>query len=140
MSVITVKIQPIGRPHISSRIYGEELLQNICDKNNIVFGQIGMIKWNFNKKSFQSMPMETVSHSIRNLRLEDGWMVGDVYPTDNVSGIILINKIKHNEVGFRMAGIGSLGIGNIVTSYDLHSIHACDLKEEQTCQEKGIEL
>ncbi|MGZ8924591.1 MAG: hypothetical protein ACXW2E_01780 [Nitrososphaeraceae archaeon] len=94
----TVQIQIIDKPNKNKRIYPKELIQNLIiqyrDKD--IRGTIGI------PNSFSEWLDENSSHIIRNLRIEEDYLVGDVTILDTPLGSILSSIL--DKMDFRLVG------------------------------------
>jgi hypothetical protein len=116
--VMTVNILKADEPNGNGRIYPLEALQRCVEKSQAgpVLGALGCPEGT-------TVDLNTLSHTVHNLRIQDGYLVGDVQVIKTPYGSMLSNPEVFNNVDFRPRGIGAIENG-VVTNYQLISIDA----------------
>lgn len=109
-----IKILKIGEPNLNGRVYNEDCFNGITES----YGQIGMSPMELMGK----LSLESISHKITNIHIEDGWLVGDLSILETPKGILLKTLIENPACGFRPAGFGNIDDKGIVSNYTLTSI------------------
>lgn len=117
--MLVARIVQADRPTADNRTYSLSILQEIVDQNNdkLVYGQLGF-------PDGGSIDLTTVSHVVRNLRIETDWLVGDVEILGTPAGKTLTTMIDELPIRFRMAGYGKVNEDSSVTNFIIHSICA----------------
>jgi len=112
MILIGEKIQQLNVPNKNKQIYLTETMRRALNNPRLrlgVSGRLGMP--NPDKFSFQHLSIidylrvaeDTRSHVTTNLRIEDGWLVGDVEVLDTPQGSILKDIMEVQKMIFRLA-------------------------------------
>lgn len=101
MSPRTVKIQSVGVPNMNNRVYSEQTLRSAIEScKGSVFGHLGMVAG--------GPELARVSHRVDNLRIEDGFLVGDVIELDTPAGRALLDmEERFGPFDFRLSGTGT---------------------------------
>lgn len=130
-------------PNLNNRVYSHAALEHVCATyaNRECFGMLGMPECppvaptpesaEEDPDTFLSgmtVPPDRVSHTVTNLRMEDGKLVGDVAVLSTPMGVIVRQLLDENvPLQFRTAGIGNFNrVGDHieVTDFHLASINA----------------
>ena len=122
-----VVIFELDKPNLNGRIYTTECMEKAINKldGKPVLGTIGMV-YDDNVLTMMSM----VSHSISNLRIEDGKVVGNLTILDTPEGRKLTDLIEEDkqEFVYRSSGIGNIEYQEdgtrMVTDFQILSINA----------------
>ena len=110
-----VRLAQIGVPNKNGHVYSADCFESALGKE--FFGTIGMDDFN------ESVDLNRVSHRITNLRIEDGFLVGDVEILSTPMGKVL------SEIGgmdYRTAGFADMDSNGIISKYQLISINAVE--------------
>lgn len=119
-----VVIQKLDQPSRSGKIYSTKVMQDalIQCTNKIVVGTCGY------PVDSTEISIDEISHTVNNLRIEDGALVGDVHVLDTPRGAVLRQIMSESELEFRLMGMGkieTLEDGHLnVSSFDLIAICA----------------
>lgn len=108
-----VKILQLDVPNKNDRTYTIECVQDSLGKEFL--GCIGF------PPGVNGVPLEEASHKVGNLRIEDGYLIGDIVVLDTPKGKDLSSIL--NGVDFRTRGTGIIENG-VVKNYKLISIDA----------------
>lgn len=120
LDIGTVKILPIDRPNWNGRFYSQNVVESAITKcKPPVFGHLD--------SNMGQVDLEKVSHITENLRIEDGWLVGEVKVLGTPNGKILkeIYEKPTDIVKFVIAGHGNISKDGVVTDFVLSSVNAC---------------
>lgn len=114
--VKNVRILCADMPNGNRRIYPLAALERCIEKAKAgpVLGSLGLTEG-------PAVELGEVSHAIENLRLQDGYLVGNVRVLKTPKGLELLKVIEHCK--FRPTGTGIIREG-LVTDYNLISIDA----------------
>lgn len=115
MTVMTVKILKLDEPTHTGRLYTTETIQKSLQNHNVapfVFFESDM------PDITNGIPLEKVTHSIKNIRIEDGWLIADVELMNTPLGVSL-KEMDTSCLHFYTAGIGSITEQNEVKDYTL---------------------
>jgi hypothetical protein len=114
MTTLTgVKIQIADVPNRNGRIYPTSVLTEVIKAagERKILGGMGV-----SNNPMVGPDISNISHSVSNLRIEAGWLVGDVTVLDTPQGKILEDCI--DSLDFRMMGYGSIYTTSDGTSID----------------------
>lgn len=124
MTTLTgVKIQVADVPNRNGRIYPTSLIEKVIKAagDDKILGGMGVPD-----NPMTACDLSTISHSISNLRIESGWLVGDVTVLGTPQGKVLEQCI--DVLDFRMMGYGSISTSEngtvILDDYVLTAISA----------------
>lgn len=122
MQLIGVKIQQVDVPNKNNHVYTRETIEQVIadydDSEKILFGTIGMSN---------DRAIVHSSHRIDKLRIEDGWLVGDVTVLETETGNALATMLEAHPLDFRMDGFCNIDLQDgkiVVTDYTLHRVNA----------------
>jgi len=118
--MITVKIAEAGKPTLNNRTYSAETWQQSIKHmgGQPVWGTIQVFDG-------LTVPIEHISHTIANLRMDGNDVIGDVTVLDTPHGAILAKLIASGmNVQYRPCGYGDVDKQGNVTNYALHYIAA----------------
>lgn len=119
-----VKILPIDRPNWNGRTYSQSVVQSAIEKcKTPVYGSL---------ESDVNIDLTKVSHITENLRIDNGWLVGDVKIFKTPRGQILSGLLlsqKPDNIKFVTAGYGNISSDGIVSDLVICSINACSGEE-----------
>jgi hypothetical protein len=116
------EILVIDRPTITGRIFPLQVCQDIVDKFEGCFGQLGM-------SDDGRVKVESISHKVINLRIVDNQIIGDVKILNTPLGQIL-QELHPDQYNFRIAGFCHYKNGTSeVADYQLISINAVSVYE-----------
>lgn len=122
-----VVIQKLDQPSRSGKIYSTKVMQDALTKcaNKIVVGTYGYPR---SPVDSTAISIDEISHTVNNLRIEDGALVGDVHVLDTPRGAVLRQIMSESELEFRLMGVGTteaLEDGHLnVSRFDLIAICA----------------
>lgn len=106
-----IKIQQIDTPNLNNRTYTEQ-----CFSKSIGKSVIGTTNG-------EKIDLAETSHIVHNLRIEDGFLVGDLQILDNQYGHQLQELLsEETKENFRCCGYGKVDDRGIVSDYELVSI------------------
>ncbi len=121
------KLMILDQPNKNGRVYTTELVNKIIETvSGDVYGTIGL-------SSEGTIDLERISHKTTNLRIEDGYWVGDITILDtrhgyNLRSLIDTSLAMGNTIGidFRPTGYSTINVDGIidVNAYKLISIDA----------------
>ena len=117
---ITVRICQADVPNKNNRTYSTEALQNAVDKlpRPELLGTIGM-------PVSDKVDLFNVSHSVSNLRLEDGYLVGTMKVLETPQGKMLKELLSTPpSLDFRLAGVGKVDRNGVVSDFTITSVNA----------------
>ena len=117
----TVKILPIDRPNWNGRIYSQSVVESAIAKcKSPVYGHCD--------SNIGQVDLEKVSHITENLRIENGWLVGDVKFLGTPKGKILKEIYEpSNMMKFVVAGHGNISDDGVVTDFILSSVNVSQI-------------
>ena len=112
----TTRITIVDTPSETGRIFPTSTVNDMIERHGekLIFGSIGMQ---------QEIALDTASHIVSNLRIEEGYLVGDVTllpDTKYGKALFLIKDV----VRYRLSGWGDLNEKNEVTNFSIHAINA----------------
>lgn len=122
MQLIGVKIQQVNVPNKNGRIYTRATIEQVIEQfkdGKPLLGTIGMGE--------DRAAIDHSSHKVTNLRLEDGWLIGDVAVLETETGNALATMLEAHPLDFRMDGVGNVEQQDdrwVVTDYTLHRVNA----------------
>jgi hypothetical protein len=122
MKMIGVKIQQADVPNKNNRVYTRAILEQVVEEYNDGKPVLGTIGMEDNRAAIAHS-----SHKVENLRIEDGYLVGDVTVLQTETGNALTSMLEAYPLDFRMDGIGSVvqqDGNNVVTDYTLTRVNA----------------
>lgn len=108
-----VRITEVDVPNKNGHIYSTECVQSFLGKE--VLGQIGMVAG--------EIDLSNVSHKISNLRIEDGFVVGDVTTLNTPQGRLLSDLLESTNMCFRMSGYGNIDENGNISEFELISVN-----------------
>jgi hypothetical protein len=113
----TVKILPIDRPNWNGRIYNQSVVQSVIEKcKTPVFGSL---------ESVANIDLTKVSHITENLRVENGWLVGDVKVLKTPMGQILSEiLLVESNINFTFGGYGNISADGVISNLVIWSVNA----------------
>lgn len=94
------------------------LATQIKKEQDYVFGQVG------SPAVFNQLDTKAISHYIKNLRVNDTHLVGDVFTMGNSSGQLLDELIEMSACKFSICGVGFIKPPNNSFDYGIISINA----------------
>lgn len=102
---IAVRIMRADVPNGNGRVYPMSALEHCVErgKTETIFGTLGA-------PCKGAVDLNEVSHVVRNLRIEDGYLIGDIEILQTEKGDILGQLLDAVQIDFRAAGTGNLGI------------------------------
>lgn len=107
-----IKIQKLDEPNLNGRTYTKDTFSKSLGRT--VLGDLdGSI-----------VDLGGVSHQVENLRIEDGFLVGDLVVLSTPQGKIL-DQILENlsaEANFRTCGYGNVDDFGVVTDFEIVSV------------------
>jgi hypothetical protein len=113
-----VKILELDKPNKNGRIYPTAVIAKSLESVKYpVFGELG-----FNPYGgvLATIDVSNISHKVENLRIEDGFLVGDVTVLKTPKGLILEQVISNAE--FLPKGTGSIDKDGNISEYSLISV------------------
>ena len=119
-SDLTVRICQADVPNKNNRMYSAGILQRAVDKlkRPELFGTIGM-------PSELTVNLTEVSHTVSDLHLEDGYLVGKVRVLETPQGKILQQILAAPvSLDFRLAGRGKIDSNGVVSEFEIDSVNA----------------
>jgi hypothetical protein len=117
---LTVKICQADTPNKNNRLYSSEVLQSAIEKvaTKEMLGTIGMPEG-------PSVDLADVSHTITDLRLEGGFLVGKVKVLKTPKGKLLEELLSQPpSLDFRLAGVGQVDSNGVVSNFTITSVNA----------------
>lgn len=123
--LIAVKIQKLDEANRNGRIYSTEAVQEALDKidQRHVFGTIGYPNTGTYIQDNTGIPLHEVSHMANNLRIEDGYLVGDIKVLETPKGNILSQLIEDGvETAFRTLGYANVDADGQVRDFTLTGV------------------
>lgn len=117
---IKVKICQADVPNKNNRMYSAGVLQRAVDKlkRPELFGAIGM-------PSDPTVNLTEVSHTVSDLHLEDGYLVGKIRVLETPQGKILKHLLDAPvSLDFRLAGRGKVDSNGVVSEFEIDSVNA----------------
>jgi hypothetical protein len=123
MKVQILKLDELTK---NNRIYSTAVIEKSLE--NIVEPVYGGTGCNAINMVTGEMNLQEISHKVENLRIEDGYLVGDVTILSTPAGVILKDLL--NIVEFRPAGISVVSMNEsrniLIDEYKIISICALD--------------
>ncbi len=126
MIEMTFEFVQADTPTSTGLIYSTSLLEKLCKENDNVPGFLnkpddllfyshgtGGIKYN----------LSAISHQVKNLRLIDGLLMGDILILDTPLGKLLGQVVSSGAGAFKLCGMGSAINGIVEDDYKLLSIN-----------------
>lgn len=111
----TVKICEVDVPNKNGRVYPRKLLESLVGTKE-VFGGIGMQG---------GVSPDKASHSLSNLRIENGFLVGNMAVLKTPEGQILSDLLKAQiNVDFRTSATCTFGENGEIENYTPISVNA----------------
>lgn len=111
----TVKICEVDVPNKNGRVYPRKLLESLVGIEQ-VFGGIGMQG---------SVSPDKASHSLENLRMENGFLVGNLKVLKTPEGKLLSDLLKARiNVDFRTSASCTFGENGEIENYTPISVNA----------------
>jgi hypothetical protein len=115
----TVKILPIDRPNWNGRTYSQSVVQSAIE--NCKSPVYGGLEYDVD------IDLAKVSHITENLRIENGWLVGDAKVLKTPMGQILNELfLVESNIKFVIGGYGNISADGIVSDLDICSINVCN--------------
>ena len=126
--VFTEKLMRFGIVQLSGNIYPESVMEiaihELDQEGRQLFGTIGMPDYNPDKVY---LDISERSHEIKNLRIVDNDLLGDIYLLNTPKGKLLWEMMQEIEVEFRLASLVDSeqirGVGH-VSRFQFLGIHA----------------
>lgn len=111
----TVKILPIDRPNWNRHTYSQSVVQSAIEEcESPVYGGL---------ESF--VELAKISHFTENLRIENGWLVGNVKILKTPMGQILNELLLvESKIIFAINGYGNISADGVVSDLVIWSINA----------------
>lgn len=112
-----IKILQLDTPNRNGIIYPKEEIQRVIENiEQPILGECG-------SPHSQYINLGNVCSSASNLRIVDGWLIGDVKLLDTPMGIPL-QALPHDTCRFAVRGTGMVAEDNAVSDYTLFGIDA----------------
>jgi hypothetical protein len=113
-----VKLQVLDTPSITGRIYTADSFKSFPD---VVYGYAEMPK----AEEMTIVDLTKVTHTVKNLRIEDGCLVGDlqVIHTPVVKALESMGIDLRKDSKYAIAGTGKVDETGKVTEFALHSVN-----------------
>ena len=124
-----VKILKLNEPTSNGRIYSEQTVGNALKSMEIegkksVYGHIG------EPDLFNQIDLTKISHYVTDMKIENGYLVGSLYPMSTPKGKVceeLINSFANKDdlpYEFVASGVGFIEpLSNRVTDYTITSVN-----------------
>lgn len=112
-----VQIQKLDAPNKNGRVYSTEVIQEAIKAkgDNPILGTFGMPETSL-------VNLTDVSHVVRNLTIEDGYLVGEVTVLKTPRGEILEKVL--DEMVFRTSGTGNVDDDGNITDFHILTVAA----------------
>ena len=113
--MITVKICQADVPNKNNRVYPASVLETVAQSQKPILGTVGIPEgW--------EIPLDQISHQVTNLRIEDGYLVGNVTILETEAGKAAEALLSSASPDFRMRGTGLVSKDGVISDYELISI------------------
>lgn len=122
MKLLATKIQKLDVPNSNGRTYTTtEMSKTLAKVEHGLLGRVG-----YPSGPDAGIVLTETSHMVENLRLEDGWLVGDITVLATEQGKILQDAIEADKdaLAFRMLGIGNVDKDGIVRNFEVTGVCA----------------
>ncbi len=131
MTEFTTRIQVIDKPNKNNRTYTLKAVVNAIEEaqkryaDRPMLGTLGMPEDALGLP-VTTIPLTQVSHTITNLRIEDGYLVGNVKILKTPMGQVLEAMLEKDResMAFRTFGAGTIDKDGIISHYDIISVSA----------------
>lgn len=121
MIEMTAEFVQANTPTSAGLIYSTSLLEKLCKENDNVPGFLNnpadLLLGDF------KYDLSSISHQVKNLRLIDGLLMGDVLILDTPMGKLLGQVVSSGAGAFKLSGMGSVINGIVEDDYKLLSIN-----------------
>lgn len=130
MTTLRVEIFQCDVPNRNNRIYTRQVAEQIIEqqKNKPEGTLMGEI---VNERQYpsswppdNSVPLDRVSHTVANLRLEGDYLVGDATILSTPQGEVLEKMITDPNLKFIQCGIGNITPEGVVSDFHIRSVDA----------------
>jgi hypothetical protein len=128
MIIKNVRISPVDRKNLNGHIYPASVFERAIN-SGWVYGGI----WPDAGRGFTGeVKPQNVTHRIDDLRIVDGYLVGDVVILDNDDGCGDLRRavLEAKNIFFRLAGEAMVDDNNVISDYILLSVNAIILEED----------
>ena len=117
--VFTVKIQELDRPNKNGRIYPKSVVEEALRRApSTMYGTLGYPEG-------LALPIDKVSHSVSNLRIEGDYLVGDAKILKTPMGAIVEKMLMNPEsVAYRTMGYGMVGEDGVISDFTIIAVAA----------------
>jgi len=124
-----VQLLRLDVPNGNGRCYTTEAVEAAIKKLNgaPLLGTIGIPEPNGDGNSFINLDIRKVSHTVSNLRIEDGFLVGDMKILQTDPGSEL--SFMLDSVAFRPNSIGKVSTDGFVSDLTFVSVSAVDKEQ-----------
>lgn len=115
---MNIDILTLDTPNKNNRIYSTECVKEAIEKygKGPMFGQLGL-------PSGTKVDLNSVSHMVTDMRVEDGKFVGTLKILDTPQGIILRQLLEGGITpSFRPRGLADIGSDGVVKNYQMLSV------------------
>lgn len=127
--LIAVRILILDQPNKNNRTYTTECVQQCIDTHPVVYGELGMSPFNVNELIDSSSSVDLsvntarISHVVTNMKIKDGYWVGDVRILNTPMGRMLNQLISVEfHIDFRPRGTGNINEDGVISNYSIISI------------------
>ncbi len=119
-STRTVRIMELDIPNKNGITYTTEAVERAIEDWNQVFGT-PMVN-TFDPKPKPHVDVNSISHVVSDLRISDGYLVGEVKVLNTPNGITLAEIVE--DIDFAPRGWGVISKEGVVTDYKMIAIDA----------------
>lgn len=119
-TITAVKIMRADVPNGNGRVYPMAALEQCVERSmtDTILGVLGT------PTTDTGVDISKISHVVENLRIEDGYLIGDITVLQTAQGDILSQLVDAVQIDFRASGIGELSEDKVVNDFKLISIDA----------------
>jgi hypothetical protein len=124
----TFKIQELDKPNKNNRIYPKEEIEKSIVKFNETADAMNGVPGMIDYPDGLQIDMTKVSHVVKNLRIEDNYLVGDFTVLKTPEGKKLSELLNASPatVAFRTLGTGTVGEDGVVKDFTIISVSMVD--------------
>lgn len=113
----TIEILTVDVPNKNGRIYPKQVVEEAIKKCNYErFGTIGV------QSDFPWPNLFDVACNIKNLRIEDSKLIGDMQTLTTPKGLMMESLMNETELGFVVCGLGDVSETGEVSNFSLTSV------------------
>lgn len=125
LAYLTARFIEADKPNKNGHIYPTTVLEHVVEtfKDKTCGGMIGM------PATEEIVPLNEMSHVVNNIRLENGYLVGNITILKTPMGSMLMEILPHVDIAYRTAGTGKITDVGTITEFQLTCIAAVPAKD-----------